>query len=441
MANFKGRQGYAWYVVIILFLAYTVSFVDRQILTLLVGPIKRDLGISDTQISLLIGLSFALFYTLMGLPIGRLVDSKNRTRIITVGILVWSVMTAGCGLAKHYWQLFLMRVGVGVGEAALSPAAFSIISDYFPARRLALANSIYNSGAYVGGAVAMIIGGMLVKKLDGIGTIALPVIGDIFSWQLIFIIVGLPGLLLVLLMKTVKEPERTGNIANRAEEVPLKELKAQIAPHKRTLPFLFLSFSMSAMVGYSITAWVPAFLIRVHHMPVDQVGLYFGSILILAGIGGVIAGGWYSDYLQAKGRADARMRTGLVAMGFSLLPVIFFPIVESPVVCLTLMGFAIMGLTFPMASGPTALQEIFPTQLRGQMSAVYMFVLNIVGMALGPTLVALMTDYVFMDELAVGKSLSVMCGSAVAIAIVLFGLGLKPYRQSVVHYQSVIAAN
>ncbi|WP_317931972.1 MFS transporter [Halioxenophilus sp. WMMB6] len=442
MGNIKIKStAYPWYVVFVLLLAYTVSFIDRQILTLLVGPIKRDLGISDTQMSLLIGLSFALFYTVMGMPIGRIVDSHKRTRIITIGIVVWSLMTAGCGLARYYWQLFIMRIGVGVGEAALSPAAFSIIADYFPRSRLGLANSIYNSGAYVGGAIAMMVGGLAVSSLDGMGTIKLPVMGEIFSWQLVFLVVGLPGFLVALLVKTVKEPPRSGHLAEHANGIPLSQVLSHLAPHKSTLFFLCIGFALSALVGYSLTAWIPTFLIRIHQVPVADVGLYVGLILVLGGIGGVVLGGLLSDWMVARGRSDARMRTGLLAMSLALVPVISFPLVEDLTLCLVLMAMAITMLTFPMACGPAGLQEIFPNQLRGQITAFYMLVVNLIGMACGPTLVALLTDYLFRDEMALGKSLAVCGGAAVAIAWLMFVLGMKPYRASVEYFGKTVGLN
>ncbi|MFY9571890.1 MAG: MFS transporter, partial [Blastocatellia bacterium] len=202
--------GYAWYVVGVLTLVYIFSFIDRQILSLLVRPIRRDLGISDFQMSLLMGFSFALFYTFFGLPLGRLADSRSRRTIIAAGFTVWSIMTAACGLARNFAHMLLLRMGVGVGEAALSPAAYSMITDYFPPRRRATAISVYSMGIYIGSGLAFIVGGLVAGAASAQETWDLPLVGATRPWQVVFFIVGLPGVLLALLMYTVREPVRRG---------------------------------------------------------------------------------------------------------------------------------------------------------------------------------------------------------------------------------------
>ncbi len=203
--------GEAWYVVGVLTLAYVFSFIDRQILSLLVGPIQRDLAINDTWMSLLMGVSFAVFYTLFGIPLGRLADTKNRRNVIAVGIAFWSVMTAGCGLARQYWTLALMRMGVGIGEATLSPSAYSMIADYFRPERRSTAMSVYSMGIYIGSGLAFVLGGIVVKFAAQQESIELPWLGSIRSWQLVFLLVGLPGLPVALLTwLTVREPARRG---------------------------------------------------------------------------------------------------------------------------------------------------------------------------------------------------------------------------------------
>ena len=187
-------SGYAWYVVGVLTLAYIFSFIDRQILSLMAIPIQQDLGIGDKQMSLLMGASFAVFYTLFGIPLGRLADTRSRRAIISVGIAVWSVMTAGCGLAKTFWQLAIMRMGVGVGEASLSPSAYSLISDYFRPERRSTAMSVYSMGIYIGSGLAFILGGFITLLVAGRESTVLPGFGPVRSWQLVFFVVGLPGL-------------------------------------------------------------------------------------------------------------------------------------------------------------------------------------------------------------------------------------------------------
>jgi MFS family permease len=194
------RPAYAWYVVVILFLAFTVSYIDRQIISLLVDPIKADLGISDTQIGLLQGFAFTVFYTFAGIPLGRLADRKNRKIIITVGMFLWSLMTAACGLAKTFTHLFIARVGVGIGEASLSPAANSMITDYFPKDKRGKPVALYFMGVYVGVGLSFILGGMVISWVASTGEVVLPLVGELSAWQLTFMIVSIPGLLLVCLM-------------------------------------------------------------------------------------------------------------------------------------------------------------------------------------------------------------------------------------------------
>ena len=261
----REKTAYAWYALGLLVLAFTFSFIDRQILSLLVGPMKRDLDISDTEISLLQGLAFAIFYTLMGLPIGRLVDSKRRVTIISLGVFFWSLMTALCGVAKSYTQLFIFRMGVGVGEAALSPAAFSILSDYFKPERLGLAIGIYSIGIYIGAGLALIIGGIVVEMTATMAAPVLPYFGEIYNWQLVFLIVGLPGIPLALWVATLREPKRQGvSDEEMKKAVPWSELISYLRSNRKTLICHHLSYALVATMAYGVAAWIPEFYIRTY---------------------------------------------------------------------------------------------------------------------------------------------------------------------------------
>ena len=199
---------YAWYIVGVLTFVYVFSFVDRQIFSLLVRPLRHDLHISDTQVSYLIGLGFVVFFALFGIPIGRLADIYSRRLIIALGLVTWSLFTAACGLAHTFPQMLLLRMGVGAGEAALSPAAYSLITDYFPRNRLATAISVYSMGIYIGSGLALIVGGMVVEETSRMPAVQVPVLGLMASWRLTFLIVGGPGALVSLLVLTVREPLR-----------------------------------------------------------------------------------------------------------------------------------------------------------------------------------------------------------------------------------------
>ncbi len=269
-------------------LAYVFSFIDRQILNLMVDPIRRDLDISEKQMSLLMGLSFAVFYTFLGIPLGRLADTRSRRAIIAAGIACWSVMTAGCGLAKTFWQLALMRMGVGVGEASLSPSAYSLISDYFRPERRSTAMSVYSMGIYIGSGLAFILGGLVIKSASSQESFLLPLVGALRSWQLVFLIVGLPGLLVAPLLLTIREPARKGarrtkDGLNAVPPVSLRDVWAYVRDNRATFFCLNLGLGMVALFAYGAASWIPSLFIRRHGWTPGRTGLVFGLIV---GVGG-----------------------------------------------------------------------------------------------------------------------------------------------------------
>ena len=419
---------YAWFVVAILMMAYVFSFVDRQILNLMVGPIRNDLGISDTEMSLLMWFSFAIFYTIMGIPLGRMADSKSRRGLVTVGIIVWSVMTALCGLAKHYWQLFIFRIGVGVGEAALSPAAYSMIADYFPPSKRATAISVYSMGIYIGSGIAFLLGGLIVEFVTAQGAVTLPVLGETRPWQVVFYVLGASGLLFSFAFLLIKEPKRSG--AGTAAVVPIKEVVAYLKLNRRTVLSHNIGFAMIAFCSYGTAAWIPTYFVRVHGWSIGQVGLVFGLIVMIFGSLGIVTGGRLSDRWTAQGRSDAPMRVGLVAAicvipfgaGYMLSP--------SSLVAGLFLVPATFFISMPFGVAPTAIQDIMPNRLRGQASALYLFIVNMIGLGIGPTAVAVVTDFVFHDDNMVGWSMFLVSGVAGVVAITLLATGMKPYRES-----------
>jgi MFS family permease len=430
------RPTYAWYVVGILTIAYTVSFIDRQIVALLVEPIRRDLQISDIQISLLQGFAFAIFYTVMGLPIARFADRHSRRAIIASGILFWSVMTAACGLAHNFWQLFGARVGVGVGEAALSPPAYSIIADYFPPDRLSRAISFYSMGIYIGAGLAFVIGGAVIHLVENSSVITLPLLGQVYPWQVTFLTVASPGLLVVALMATVKEPIRRGLLPKRTSKPSanapptVAQVVTFVGQNRYILSSHYLGHAFLALIGYANFAWIPTFMIRNHGWSAPQVGFVFGLLVLIFGTSGVVTGGWWADKLRARGRTDANMRVSMYAAIIMLPTLVAAPLVTSPVLAMALIAPGIFLLSVPFGIAPAALQVITPNQMRAQISALYLFVANIIGLGLGPTVVALITDYGFGDDLAVRYSLAITGGTVAPLAAISLALGLKHYRSS-----------
>ena len=419
----------AWVTVAILMVAYVLSFVDRQILNLLVEPIRRDLAINDTQMSLLMGLSFALFYTVCGIPLGRVADTRSRRGLIAVGILFWSAATAACGMAKMYWQFLLCRIGVGVGEAALSPAAYSLIADSFPAERRATAISVYSMGVYLGSGLAFLVGGLVIQFASEQGDVTLPVLGEVRPWQLIFLILGVAGVLFTLLMLAVKEPARRG--AGAGVAVPLSEVGRYIRANRRTVLLHNFGFAGLAFAGYGSAAWVPTFYIRTYGWDAGQVGIVYGSIVAVFGCLGIVFGGRLADWMAKRGRSDANMRVGLYAALGALPMVVLFPLMDTAFWASVLMAPTVFCLSMPFGVAPAAIQEIMPNSMRGQASAIYLFVITLIGLGVGPTAVALVTDFVFADDAALRYSLLIVTTLAVLMSIILLAKSLKPYRESV----------
>ena len=297
---------YPWYVVVILMLAQVVSFIDRQVITLLVQPIRADLAISDTGMSLLMGLAFVIFYVTMGVPIARLSDRYSRRTIIAIGIFLWSLATAACGLARNFWQLFLARIGVGVGEATLTPAAYSMIADYFPREMLGRAIGLYAVGVYLGAGLALVLGGVAIRAIAASGPIDLPVVGTLAPWQLTFMVVAMPGLLIVVLMMfTVREPMRQNLAETREKSIPVREVAEFMWINRGTFGSIFFGYATGGMAFYGFLFWVPEFIRRSYGWDISDAGIVFGTQLVLLGTVGTYAGGWFCDWLTARGYKDA----------------------------------------------------------------------------------------------------------------------------------------
>jgi MFS family permease len=419
---------YAWYVVVVLLLAYTLSFIDRMILSLLVGPIRADLGISDTQMSLLMGFAFAIFYSALGIPLGWLADRGARRGLIVAGIAAWSVMTAACALARGYAGLFLTRIGVGVGEATLSPAAYSILGDYFPREKLGRAMAVYSIGVPLGSGIALIAGSLVVKFVTEGPAIELPLLGALAPWRLTFLWIGLPGLLVALLIAlTVREPARLGEAASAGRG----EFMAFLRAHPAAVAAHFGGMSMVTLVMYGAMAWIPQFLHRTYAMPVPQAGLWFGVTTAACGAGGLLLGGWLADGMYRAGRKDAHLR--VIRLNAILLAPLFVGMALAPTAPIAL-GLMIAGMLAGTLHGGVAgaaLQLITPNRLRARMVAAYFLVANLIGLGLGPTAIALVTDLGFGDDAALRYGLAIVTAVALPISAVVLTLGLKPFARAV----------
>lgn len=414
----------AWFVAIVLMLANTLAFVDRQALALLVQPIKHDLHASDTAMSLLYGLSFTLFYVGVGIPVARLADRSNRRNIIAASVFMWSLATAACGLARSFGTLFVARVGVGAGEAGFSPSAYSLLADYFPRERLASAMGVYQMGVYLGGALALLIGGVVAGMLPPESTITLPVIGMVKGWHVVFLALGIPGLLLSLLILAIREPVRRGLVSD-AGSVPLGTLFAHVLSRKAAYFGIGLGFALMILVGNGTGAWIPAFFGRKFGWTIAEIGARYGVVVFFCGTTGALAGGFCASWLHRLGFPRGNLLVALV--GFvALVPLtIGFPLVPTPTLALAMIGAMNFFAGFNLGGGLAALQDLTPNRMRALVSAGYMLLANLVGGTLGPTVVALITDYGFRDPQRLPEAIAITCAIFSPLALVFLLIGMK----------------
>jgi len=419
-----------WLIVAMFLLAYIFSFADRMILGLMVEPLKRDLLLTDTQISLLQGVAFAVFYTLAGLPLGRVIDRMHRPRIAAVGIALWSAMTALSGLAQNYVHLLLARMGVGIGEATLSPAAYSLFADLFDRRRLGTALGIYNFGTSIGAGLAMILGGAIVQFSSSQYPVVIPLLGVIRPWQQTFFYLGLPGLLVALMFLWIPESKQRAASTRATATMTVREVVSYAWGRRSALTPHHLGVAFSVLASFAIISWMPVMLVRVHGWGIAQAGLAVGLALLVGGVIGLAGGGWLSDRWHLRERTAGRMRLSGYASLLGIPAAAVFALQSGPLAAVGLFCMAYICSILPVSAAGAALQELVPAQIRGQMSAFYLFVINLIGIGLGSTAVALLSDRVFTDPQGVRYSLAVVAPIALALAALCYFVSLGPVRRA-----------
>ncbi|WP_317930837.1 MFS transporter [Halioxenophilus sp. WMMB6] len=422
----------AYYALAVLLAAYILSFIDRNVMAVLIGPIRTDLAISDFQYSLLHGLAFSLFYIFLGIPIARLADNSNRKWIITIGIFCWSIMCCLCGMARNLATLFVARIGVGVGEAALSPPAFSMLSDLFPPAKHARVFAVYSLGVTLGGGLSAIVGGFIYQYFAELGGAEIPLLGHIKAWQMTFISVGLPGLLIVLLLSLIKEPKRRTDrdLINQQGTPNAGELVSYLVTHKRIYLGVIGANSLLTVMTYGTLAWFIEFLIRTYGVSRESAGLEFGIIYIIAGSLGALVIGWLVQPMVKKGFTDAPARMLLIIACCLLLPAALGPLSPSPTLAVILACPTMFLLNGFYGPAMTALQAITPNQMKAQVTALSLFFANLFGLTLGPTIVASITDFVFGNDNSLRYSLAILPLILCPLAAILAYQSLKPYRQA-----------
>ncbi len=426
------RRSYAWCVVAILIATAIVSYTDRQVLSLLVDPVRRDLGISDTQISLLLGTAFAVIYGIAGIPFGMLADRTSRRNLIFFGVVVWSLGTVGCGYAHSFGQLFAARIVVGLGESVLSPAAISLISDYFPPSRRGMAVGCFLSGIAIGIGASILIGGGVLHLVEAGAMVGTPLAG-LASWRLVLLLIGAPGLAWSLMILLIREPVRR---LTEAGAVP----DAAVATRRTTLyavaPIYFV-VAMASLVDNAVGAWAPTLLIRNFGRDPAQVGLQLGLLLTIAFGSGVLLGGWLSDLVGGSGRWIRKLGVCLVA-SLAILPVSLA--IDSSqleiVMAAVPLYFALSGVV--TACGFSSILDAIPNSQRGFAMAVSFFLNVAVGAGLGPTSVALASAHIFGAAAGLAPAIAFIAGlgyflaaAALVLALTVFNFAQRPHRELV----------
>jgi MFS family permease len=426
----------AWYLVGVLMLMYVFSFIDRQILGLLVDPIKREFGVSDTQVGLLQGLTFAVFYCTLGIPMGFLADRFSRRWLVAIGVFLWSLMATACGMAGSFVQLVIARMGVGVGEATLSPAAYSMIGDSFPRERLGRALAVYNTGISVGSALALILGGLVVNAVTQDGaSYTLPLLGEVRAWQIVFIVTGAPGLLLCFLIFTVREPLRRGllRVASGAVAAPVRFAETLRFTWERRGFYLvfFVAMGLLSIIGYGYLGWLPVALNRRFGMPIGDLAIINGVFTLLLNTTGIFMAGRIADVLAARGLRDAAIRVCIfIAASNTFWGTLGLLM---PTLPLTLGALAMMAFTMSAYTGlaPLAINLATPNQMRGQVAAIYLLVNNLIGLGIGPALMPFVSDHVIGDPAQVYLSMAIVTACCGSMACALFLLLRTRYARRV----------
>jgi MFS family permease len=380
--------------------------------------------------SLLHGFAFAIFYSLLGIPIARLADRHDRRLIIGIGVAVWSVMNALCGLARSFWEMFAARIGVGVGEAALSPAAYSIIADSFRPAQLGRAIGVYSAAIYGGAGLALIAGGTVAALVSDASRIELPLVGSVYPWQLVFFVTGLPGLLVAAWVLSLREPARQGKPP--AAQPTLADLVQQLRRRGRAYASHIFGFTLLGIAFNATLAWAPSHLMRSFEWTAPRAAFWLGTVMLVFGSIGIILGGVLTDRWRRAGWQDSALRVGVVS-GVGLAPfALAAPLVGDPMLAVALYAPFLFFSAFAFGAAVTALQIMTPPQLRAQVSALFLLSMNLLALGAGPLLTALLTDYVFGSDLRVGDSLAVVGTLAALGGAALLYSGLRPFRDAVV---------
>jgi MFS family permease len=410
---------YAWWVVVVLALGLTLSLMDRMIIALMIEPIKRDLSLSDVQVSLVHGMAFTLTYVFAGLALGRVADQGNRRWLCMASVVFWSVMTALCGGATSFNLLFAARLGIGIGEAGISPAAFSLVNDYFPQSKRAKPLAFLTIGTTAGAGIALMVGGTIIQTIANSKGYILPVFGRVHTWQAVFIVLGIVGIGFAGLFFTVREPERRETLGATAPSVG--DLMQFVIARRAFFMPQFFGPALAVLVLIAFHSWMPAMLMRRFHWSIGQAGLSYGALITFAGCIGIFLSGRISEIMTERGIADAPQRVALFAV-MAAAPILgLAPLLPNATFVLMALFPGLALVTIPSTLAPAAFQAVVPNEMRGQVFVLYLFVLSFLGYALGPLAVALVTQNLFGNDLSVHLSLALVAATVLPVSALCLG--------------------
>lgn len=421
----------AWLLVAVLISFYIFAVMDRAVISMLVDPIRADLGISDTEIALLMGVAYAGAYAGAALPMGYLVDKLPRKWVLYFAVSFWGLAEAACGMATGFGSLFLARTGVGLGESPLNPAAHSLISNTFAKRNLAMAMSVYSTGAMLGTGAALVLGGWIVSTLMVRPLIELPVVGAVKPWQVAFIVTGLPGLALALLILPFREPIRAAHRTADGDG-SWGELWAFLRKNWQMATCFVVAFGGMNIVNGAFIKWEPSYLGRFYHLKAADYGALLGLLHVTAGIAGMLFSGWFVDRLFSRGNRTAHIDYYLGSVMIVSPVVVYGLLSHNLYVYLATVALSKFALINFIGFFSALVQLISPPRLRGRMSAIFLLmVMALLGASLGPLIPALISERLFHDEIHLGKSLAATLCIFAPLAVIAMIWGRRHVRQAV----------
>jgi MFS family permease len=423
---------YRWRVIFLCFLTFITASLDRHVFGLMIDPIKRDLHLSDTELGLLTGAAFVVFYLICGIPFGRLLDSKSRPKVLGIAMAVWSLGTTLTGFANSFMAIFATRAIVGAGEAAVSPATGSMVADAYAGRSLARPMTIISLGSVLGPGLALLFGGGVLSLLHGHTSVALPYGGTLHAWQVVFLVLGLPGLLLAPFMICLRDPPRTRLFKDSTGQVvrpSFKEVGRFLQTYPKLCVLVIGGFSFFQIVSTGVAAWAPALLDRVYGLPTSRTGLILGVGYVAVGILSLLTNARWMDQRLLAGDATAPIRLARTYAFCGCVPMTLLTVVHTLPLAATLLFFVLFFNTAVMAAS-VAWARVLPSQVRAQIISIHLIATNLLGGLLGPLVIGLVTDRVFGVPKKIGDSLSIVCLLALLSAGMSLAYAVKHYRDA-----------